>query len=101
MQCRSIFIQRIRGFQQVREKYTGEPATFHLRRAQQRCPRCGSAAAASAPLRRRGIRGESHGCYREVRIAFTVHRFYCLLKGRREGKIKKVVPAIGVEPTRP
>ena len=38
------YTKRVRGFQQVSEKYSGEAATFLLRRTQQRCPRCGSTA---------------------------------------------------------
>ena len=71
------YTQRVRGFQQVSEKYTSESATFLLRRTQQRCPRCGSVDVAATPLRRRSIRGEPLGCCREVRMEFTVHRLYC------------------------
>ena len=71
------YTQRVRGFQQVSEKYTSESATFLLRRTQQRCPRCGSADVVATPLRRRSIRGEPLGCCREVRMEFTVHRLYC------------------------
>ena len=71
------YTQHVRGFQQIKEKYTSESATFLLRRTQQRCPRCGSADVVATPLRRRSIRGEPLGCCREVRMAFTVHRLYC------------------------
>jgi len=71
------YTQRVRGFQQIKEKYTSESATFLLRRTQQRCPRCGSTAVVATPLRRRSIRGEPLGCCREVRMEFTVHRLYC------------------------
>ena len=71
------YTQRVRGFQQVSEKYTSESATFLLRRTQQRCPRCGSVDVAATPFRRRSIRGEPLGCCREVRMEFTVHRLYC------------------------
>ena len=71
------YTQHVRGFQQVKEKYTGESATFLLRRTQQRCPRCGSTAVVATPLRRRSIRGEPLGCCREVRMEFMVHRLYC------------------------
>ena len=71
------YTQRVRGFQQESEKYTEESATFHLRRTQHRCPRCGSTAVVATPLRRRSIRGEPLGSCREVRLEFTVHRLYC------------------------
>ena len=71
------YTQRVRGFQQVSEKYTSESATFLLRRTQQRCPRCGSVDVVATPLRRRSIRGGPLGCCREVRMEFTVHRLYC------------------------
>ena len=71
------YTQRVRGFQQDGEKYTGESATFFLRRTQQRCPRCGSTDVVATHLRRRSIRGEPLGCCREVRMEFTVHRLYC------------------------
>ena len=71
------YTQRVRGFQQEREKYTGESATFSLRRTQHRCPRCGSTEVAATPYRLRSIRGEPLGSCREVRLEFTVHRLYC------------------------
>ena len=52
------YTQRVRGFQQDSEKYTSESATFLLRRTRQRCPRCGSTAVVSTPLRRRSMRGD-------------------------------------------
>ncbi len=69
------YTQRVRGFQQDSGKYTGESATFLLRRTKQRCPRCGSVDVVATPLRRRSIRGEPLGCCREVRMEFTIHRF--------------------------
>ena len=71
------YTQHVRGFQQVSEKYSGETATFFLRRTRQRCPRCGSVDVVATPLRRRSIRGGPLGCCREVRMEFTVHRLYC------------------------
>ena len=71
------YTQRVRGFQQENEKYTGESVTFSLRRTQHRCPRCGSTKVVATPLRRRSIRGEPLGSCREVRLEFTVHRLYC------------------------
>ena len=78
------YTQHVRGFQQVSEKYSGETATFFLRRTRQRCPRCGSVDIVATPLRRRSIRGGPLGCCREVRIEFTVHRLYCHNCKRRE-----------------
>ena len=49
------YTQRIRGFQQISEKYSGESATFILYRSQQRCPRCSSVGVVATPLRRRSI----------------------------------------------
>ena len=71
------YTQRVRGFQQESEKYTGESATFSLRRTQHGCPRCGSTEVVATPYRRRSIRGEPLGSCREVRLEFTVHRLYC------------------------
>ena len=65
------YTQRVRGFQQVSEKYTSESATFLLRRTKQRCPRCGSVDVVATPLRRRSIRGEPLGSCREVHLEFT------------------------------
>ena len=78
------YTQHVRGFQQVSEKYSGETATFLLRRTKQRCPRCGSVDVVATPLRRRCIRGGPLGCCREVRMEFTVHRLYCRNCKRRE-----------------
>ena len=78
------YTQRVRGFQQVSEKYTGESATFYLHRTQHRCPRCGSTDVVATSLRRRSIRGEPLGRCREVRMEFTVHRLYCSLCKTRE-----------------
>ena len=78
------YTQHVRGFQQASEKYSGETATFLLRRTKQRCPRCGSVDVVATPLRRRCIRGGPLGCCREVRMEFTVHRLYCRNCKRRE-----------------
>ena len=53
------YTQRVRGFQQESEKYTGESATFHLHRTQHRCPRCGSTDVVATPLRRQVVTIES------------------------------------------
>jgi len=70
------YTQRVRGFQQESEKYTGESATFHLRRTQHRCPRCGSTAVVATPLRRRSIRGEPLGSCREAKSDTIFVKFY-------------------------
>ena len=78
------YTQHVRGFQQVSEKYSGETATFFLRRTEQRCPCCGSVDVVATPLRRRSIQGGPLGCCREVRMEFIVHRLYCHNCKRRE-----------------
>lgn len=64
------YTKRVRGFQQVSDKYTGDTATFLLRCPRQRRQRCGSTAVAT-PLRRRDIRDEPIGCWTSVLIRKT------------------------------
>ena len=69
--------QRIRGFQQVSEKYSGKSVTVALRRTKFNCRKCGSENLTITAMSQRKVRAQAMGECRKVTFEFTTHRIYC------------------------
>ena len=69
--------QRIRGFQQIKEKYFKKSLTVNLKRTRFNCHKCGSMNVSTAAVSQRKVRAQAMGECRKVSFGFTTHRIYC------------------------